>query len=146
MKFKVGDRVKVRDNTGTYQNFDGGIGVVKKVRRGETFPYEVDFSDAKPEDFHTMYDGMEPELLERPIVEEKAMGTYSLSLMFWAHKFIYVGGKTILLYSDTQGGRIRRSIAKCHPDDNYDRSVGEDVAYYRAAIKACERKLKGLTK
>lgn len=39
-----------------------------------------------------------------------------------------------------------KGVAKCHPDDNYDRTTGIRIAYNRAKIKSLQKQLKQLGK
>jgi hypothetical protein len=54
---------------------------------------------------------------------------------------IHHGNRTIVILDDGSKG-----IAKCSPEDTYDKLTGIKIAYHRAKIKSLEKELKKLTK
>lgn len=46
MKFKVGEPVKVRDDSKHMEGrYAGKRGIIKEIRRGDIYPYDVKFDD-----------------------------------------------------------------------------------------------------
>ena len=52
MKFKIGDRVKVRKDSKTMPEYAGAIGTINTIFQGDTHPYNVLFDDGRLCQFH----------------------------------------------------------------------------------------------
>lgn len=59
----------------------------------------------------------------------------------FACKIIYNGNTTIVILDDGSKG-----IAKCMPDDTYDKQKGIDIAGLKALVKSYQKKIKKLIK
>lgn len=140
MKFKVGDRVRYVGKA--FSNF-GKIGTIEAFI--EAFSKDPLFGK---EALLTWDDGTEPlfisldylELIkpEKPKVTEETMNCYIESI--FVNKVIWAGRKTIVLYKDDRvDSKTHRSIAKCNPNDKYDKYKGYHIALNRAIISASKR-------
>lgn len=70
--------------------------------------------------------------------ENKRDGFYIKSK---SERVIHSGNRTIVILNDGSKG-----MAKCSPDDEYDKTKGIKIAYIRAKIKSLNKELKNLIK
>ncbi|MFC0903736.1 hypothetical protein ACFHWD_03410 [Clostridium sp. MT-14] len=70
--------------------------------------------------------------------EKKSDGFYIKSK---SEKIIHSDNRTIVILNDGSKG-----IAKCNPDDEYNKTKGIKIAYIRAKIKSLNKELKNLVK
>lgn len=70
--------------------------------------------------------------------EEERGGFYIKSE---SERVIHSDNRTIVILNDGSKG-----IAKCNPDDEYDKTKGIKIAYVRAKIKSLNKELRNLVK
>ena len=133
---KLGDRVKFKnlDLTGVVYDRQGKMLVVK-TKEGSyyVYDYQLELVEPQPE----IEISVKKEIAKVPVdvvdlqqYDLSFNGKTELSLI----KVIYNDKATILFYKN-KTGQILKSVAKCHPDDKYDREKGLSIALYKALIK-----------
>lgn len=141
MKFKVGDRVRYVGRA--FSNF-GRIGTIEAFSKDPLFGKEALLTwDNATEPLFISLDYLELIKPEKPKVTEETMNYYNYYIeSIFVNKVIWAGRKTIVLYKDGRVGvdrKTHRSIAKCHPNDKYDKYKGYHIALNRAIISASKR-------
>lgn len=142
---KVGDKVKAIKGVAAYRDC---IGVITSILDDRSHQYFVRFDDNNAFGWGVFAaDELKP--IESPAKERPKVTVHDLDCHIESRihpvKVIYVGYKTILLYKDfPHDKKVRRVIAKCHPDDEYNRQLGLNIAVKRAHTGKLERELKAL--
>lgn len=115
-KFKVGDRVRVKQID--LQKATGEIGTIAEVNKNDVAIYfdknvdgwgKSDLNIPKGHGWYVVYEDIE-------LIKEVEQ-----------IKVTRIGKATIVILPDG-----RKGVAKCHPDDTYDESVGLMIAYQKA--------------
>lgn len=147
--FKVGDKVKVIKGVAAHKEvYMNCIGVITLISDDRSHQYYVSF-DGNNVFGWVLFTADELKLIESPAKERPKATVHDLDCHIESRihpvKVIYVGYKTILLYKDfPHDKKVRRVIAKCHPDDEYNRQLGLNIAVKRAHTGKLERELKAL--
>lgn len=137
-KFKVGDKVRV-----TKQMFskDKPVGFVGKIGTVDCGEYYFENDDL-------YYEESQLELvineIEEPTGEVFDRGRKEL-LEIQVDRVIYTGNKTILHYTAPNSGRTGRVVAKCHPEDKFDKEIGYKVALLKAFQESIPYTIKRMT-
>lgn len=85
------------------------------------------------------YQHLSMEIYENGQLIHEENGGFSRKEM--KERIIFNGDATIVFLDDGTKG-----VSKCHPDDDYDKTLGIKIAYNRAKIKFLQKELKNLTK
>lgn len=81
---------------------------------------------------------------KQKVVEVEGRGLAELGL--YITRIIYNDPATILFYEDPITGKEKKVVAKCHPDDTYDKELGKKVAILKALHKEIPRIIEYETK
>jgi len=74
---------------------------------------------------------------KQEVVEFEKRGLAELGL--YITRIIYNDPATVLFYEDPITGEEKKVVAKCHPDDTYDKELGKKVAILKAFHKEIPR-------
>lgn len=138
--FKVGDKVKFK-NTGIEGHIVDYAGKMMLIETNQgnyyAFDYQVEslMEQDKSDNGVQVLMEFKQEKLPADVVDLQQYdvtynGKKELSLV----KVIYNDKATILFYQNKTGA-ILKSVAKCHPEDKYDKEKGFSVALHKALIK-----------
>lgn len=142
-RFKKGDILQIEDVI-CYEGM---------YRKGDLFEVLVDPSNFVLVKVRHLRSGREQSLgTYRFVLYSRRQETYEyalgdmVGLELYPIKVIYNDPATIFFYKDPITGKEKKVVAKCHPDDIYDKEVGRRVAILKALYKEIPRIIKHETK
>lgn len=136
MKFKKGDTLKIID----VERY-GAI-----YNKGDLFEVLLDSFGRRLVKVRHLRSGREQSLGACRFVHFPFREGEKVGLELEPIKVIYNDPATIFFYKDPITGKEKKAVAKCHPDDIYDREVGIRVAILKALHKEIPRIIKHETK
>ena len=165
MKFKIGDKVRIKKDLQPHQDYGeetlvpemmalvGKVVTIKQVYSAG-YTVEEDLADWNWTD--EMFEGKDeqPQTIIKDFIYHGGRMTFtetdvktqtqsndSFIITPKKERVIHNGNATIVILDDGTKG-----VAKCNPEDKYDRVKGIKIAFNRAKIKLLQKELKSLTK
>jgi hypothetical protein len=146
---KVGDEVRVRSDLKEGGRYFMSEGV------GDIFTHEMSKFKGKNVTIQRIYEYSRKylitedsedffwtdEMFEHIEKQEVSLLDERIRLQLMSKHVIYNNPATILFYH-SRDGKLRKSVAKCSPEDKYDKEIGYRVALLKAFRKEIDRELK----